>query len=564
MMADGRPLKLEKIFPLNLTARAAALVAGNPVTTRMESGVSNCFPGLEFDHRNLDRRFFPGLVFEFVPERGARLHLVDLKDPDLDPSTFANRPDQRPNPQTQANLRAALSGNAGASLAEGLWFLDSVTQSGKTISVTNIIRDGMTIWRLVRSLETGPVSVVLERRTQSQGGTIPQPRTIKLDGWRRSFTSSDSGVISDAYLPGEMTQSLCSPWMHDFRDCACTYWASNHPDIVLAEEPPGTDDPVAENTPIDWLRAERSPERTAAALPTERENRAAQMDHYQINKTWQDLSIVLAGHEISRPFNAREPDPANPFESADQLADELTRLAELEHAVTLEYLYALYSVKSPDLARGALADALTFVRHQILKIAVSEMRHLRWANQLIWELEHAQFVSRRFGPALGVAPTVPATPIPRAPSLEALTPDILQSFVDIEKPSGTLNGAYARVLATLRLPQYSGLPMEQLAARILADGTQHYSSFREIQVVLQPFSDPPSYLVPNFKKASPNDAGARKALALYKNILTDLANAYALGDMEDALLIAEARQTMFDLKAAADQLAARGLGVPYF
>jgi hypothetical protein len=51
----------QKIFPRNLTARAAVKIAGNPVTTRLESGVGNCFPGLEFDHRNLDRRFFPGL-----------------------------------------------------------------------------------------------------------------------------------------------------------------------------------------------------------------------------------------------------------------------------------------------------------------------------------------------------------------------------------------------------------------------------------------------------------------------------------------------------------------------
>ena len=54
-----------RVFPRNLTARSAIQIAGNPVTTRLESGVGNCFPGLEFDHRNLDRRFFPGLVINF-------------------------------------------------------------------------------------------------------------------------------------------------------------------------------------------------------------------------------------------------------------------------------------------------------------------------------------------------------------------------------------------------------------------------------------------------------------------------------------------------------------------
>jgi len=45
---------------------------------------------LEFDHRNLDRRFFPGLIFNYVdstnpdPQRvGAHLVSVDLHDPDL-------------------------------------------------------------------------------------------------------------------------------------------------------------------------------------------------------------------------------------------------------------------------------------------------------------------------------------------------------------------------------------------------------------------------------------------------------------------------------------------------
>src|SRR5271169_5183601 len=92
----------QKIFPRNLTARAAVTIAGNPVTTRLESGVANCFPGLEFDHRNLDRRFFPGLVFDFnsnsgsadLPRTGARLVQVDTADPDLNPGPDAT-PDRR-------------------------------------------------------------------------------------------------------------------------------------------------------------------------------------------------------------------------------------------------------------------------------------------------------------------------------------------------------------------------------------------------------------------------------------------------------------------------------------
>ena len=194
MSEKNIPLKNEKIFALNLTARAAKTVAGNPVTTRMESGVSNCFPGLEFDHRNLDRRFFPGLVFEFVSSddnlrQGARLVQVDLNDPDLDPTNFVDSPADQPDANIQSELATALFGDPGTALAEEGWFLESITQGGKTISLHQRARgrpplDGMTTWRLVRSLQPEPVKIVLVRRPKKQGDKVPTPRRMELRGWR--------------------------------------------------------------------------------------------------------------------------------------------------------------------------------------------------------------------------------------------------------------------------------------------------------------------------------------------------------------------------------------------
>jgi hypothetical protein len=323
---------------------------------------------------------------------------------------------------------------------------------------------------------------------------------------------------------------------------------------------------VTDNTPIDWLRADRWPARTAAAEDTEGQNREAEMDHYEINQRWQDLSIVLAGHEVSRIFNAREADSSKTFETPDLLAAELVNLAELEHAVALEYLYAMFSVKNPANVRDAsLRDALTFVRHEILMIAVSEMRHLRWANQLIWELEHANLTTKKWGPSLGIAQTIPAEGKPRQRALNPLDSETLQSFIDIEQPSGTLDGQYVRVVATLRQPKYSSLSLEQLAARILADGMQHYSKFREIQVILTPYlkTTPPPHLR-KITTAPINNPDAKKAITLYRTIVGDLKEAYGLGDMEDAHHIADARTKMFELNKIAEDLANKGLGVPYF
>jgi hypothetical protein len=556
---------MEKIFPLNLTAQGAGLipenpaglVQGNPVTTRLEGGVGNCVPGLEFDHRNLDGRFFPGLVFEMGDSPGVQLLRVDVNDPDLNPATFESLPADAPDPAVQTALRTALNGAQGKALGPD-WVLASITQSKKTIVVSD--QPGLRAWRLVRSLEPGPVDIVLTR----DSGT---PRKISLSGWRRKFTSTKTGVISEAFQPGELTQSLCSPWMHDFRDCACTYWASNHPDIVLAEQVPGTDpDPVWAETPINWLRSDRALARTSAAVGTEDGNRPVEMDHYEINERWQELAIVLAGHEVSNVFSARQAEAANPFKTPDLLAGKLQELCTLEHAVALEYLYAMFSVKDPTEVKGqSLKDAVAFVRHEILVIAVSEMRHLRWANQLIWEMEQKGLTTAgtKFGPSLGVAKTVPGKDGERPPALRVLDDDTLNDFIAVEQPSGTLDGAYAQVLATLRDPQYPP-PMEQLAERILADGMEHFTRFRQIQRVLQPFATgkQPAYLR-SLTVADP--AGDGKAtLALYKSILDDLASAYDLGDMEDAASIGNARTTMFALNDAAEKLAQAGKGVPYF
>ena len=53
------------------------LVAGNPISTRLESSIGNCFPGLECDLRNLERRFFPFLEMD-MPDQQIVLFKVDI------------------------------------------------------------------------------------------------------------------------------------------------------------------------------------------------------------------------------------------------------------------------------------------------------------------------------------------------------------------------------------------------------------------------------------------------------------------------------------------------------
>ncbi|QSJ15015.1 hypothetical protein JYQ62_24545 [Nostoc sp. UHCC 0702] len=586
----------EKIFPRNLTAKSDRQVVGNPATTRLESGVGNCYPGLEFDQRNLDRRFFPGLVFEFVSESdssnpdalrgGALLLNIESSDPELNPAFHAGNPELI---TAATQLRAALQGDSGNSLSTGTWYLDAVEQGGKNIPLfqldaegKKVPLDGLIVWRLVRSLEPGLVKIKLWQRQAGGEDNPPSTAELELNGWRRVFVDSQSGVIGQVYQPGELTQSLCSPWQHDFRDCACFYWASNHPDIVLGEDtlgeatlPSGASaDPDRANTPIDWLRSDRSLGGRAGALGTPQQNRPFQMDHYEISQRWQELAVVLGGKEISQIYRPPAPDDANPYKNPEVLATKLYDLAGLEHVLCLEYLYALYSLVAPEEADvniwPTLRNDLIFVSHELLLVAVSEMRHLRWVNQLLWELDHAGLTKKAYGPALEVASRIPvANGHTRPRQLRPLNRKALADFIAVEAPSGGIDGQYSRVLATLRQPQYPDT-LYQLAGRIIADGMEHFSKFREIETVLRVYQDGspangarPAYLR-NITPAPSDHPDAKEALDGYHRLLGYLQAAYEKGDMEDANNIVSARQEMINLQAIAKKLATQGFGIPFF
>jgi hypothetical protein len=425
-----------KIFPRNLTARAQFQVVGNPIVTRAEDAVANCFPGLELDIRNLDRRFFPGLVFNFVEpagdskrgtQYGAKLAYIDvLEDPDLrldlEETQYRFYEVMEITPKYAKELYAELAATgknpvtgkytAATSLATGNWYLDWIEQGGKKISTRSGKDDltGLTVWRLIRGLEPGLVSIGLKRRDKPYAKSA-----LVLHGWRRLYTDPRTGVISGAYQPGELMQGLCSPWQHDFRDCYCHYWASNRSDLVFGDLYPG--EPVLPdgeavdsllNLRLDWMRADRSRELAVEAFGIVEKNRPYQFDHFQINREWQNLSIVLNGREIDSVHLSEPDDAANPYDTPEKLAEQLRDfLAPLELTFVFEYLFARFSLRNPPEVRNEpVRDALTLAREYLLLIAISEMQRLRWANEILWELRKAGKI-KDYKPVIKLADLVP-------------------------------------------------------------------------------------------------------------------------------------------------------------
>jgi len=576
---------MSDIKPRNRTALAARpAVVGNPASSRLESGVGNCFPGLEMDVRNLEGRFFPGLLFwviteplapvpEAIPNQaGIRLKYLDYEaDPML--------PERSDEAWVQA-LLATYSGATGQAMSQGRWYLHWLEQGGKRISCyqsTGEPYDGELLWRFVRCLVPDePLKIALIQRD----APAPQP-VLELSGYRRRYTGTE-GVIDTSYPPGELTESMCNPWQHDFRDCACYYWASNHPDVVLGEgagkslpdgAPAGT---TAAVTWLDWLRRDRSPAGAVGAPASRAAARAAQLDHFEINRRWQDLAFVIGGREVGAVYTPPKPDRAHPYRTPQEMVNHLRHhLAPLEMTLAYQYLYGLFSLLDPSEAppdrwRTMPADLVT-ARQFVTLVAVGEMTHLRWTNQLLWELDRAGFypAGEHYTPVL--EPLRQPTVIEgfTLPDLRPLDLEALQAYERIERPGDALDTAYTRCVATLCDTQTYPRHLVELAVRIDTDGVNHYERFRDLRRTFMAYDNggcaPMPYLRPLRVGSREEARAALASLALLVEALRGAYSAEAAQQFSQAQLgIAASREAMDRFRTEAEALARRGIGVPFF
>src|SRR5262249_49930313 len=150
------------------------------------------------------------------------------------------------------------------------------------------------------------------------------------------------------------------------------------------------------------------------------------------------------------------------------LMQHLRYAAGVELAVIHEYLAAMYSLKLNAAGSNDLRDDIESARAELLRILYSEMIHLRKVNDIVRALHNDP---PTFRPALQVAATLRGQAI-RARRLE---PAVLDEFIEIERPSASVDGLYARILATLEADQRA---LEVEAVRgIMADGLDHFQTF---------------------------------------------------------------------------------------
>lgn len=269
----GSPLKAA-----NLTAQLHYRGTGNPIAVLPRTAISNCFPGLEFDFRNLWRRAFNGIVLiennNYVLEApdpkfqhlvGHRLVAIERKATMV--QTFGPVFPDGPNVplKTDANPN-------GVSFMEWSNSMADVLQKQGQEVICHFTAE--------KSMEEVVVDL---KKLDDKEKYIAVPLVVN------KIFDGNSAAFSDTILqPGELTQGLCAPWQNDYRECSCYYWAASRPDFVNI-----VPDENGLSTGDLWM----SKKRTGSYIPDDWEN-SRLISYQDLFENWQgELNFIIEGKD---------------------------------------------------------------------------------------------------------------------------------------------------------------------------------------------------------------------------------------------------------------------------
>lgn len=197
---------------------------GNPSNTLPSSAISNCFPGLEFDFKAFWRRAFVGIVLQEWDN-----YVVDTED-----DSFANLKRHR---LLKVDGRNILTKVMGPQIPGG----DSNLLGTHDNPNGTLAMEWSNALTFVMRRQGHTVKCHFTAEPMDSMPAIPDAKTEMLEvdlRVRRMFDADSVAPAEDLLQPGELTQGLCSPWQHDYRECACYYWPASRPDYVNVEPTP--------------------------------------------------------------------------------------------------------------------------------------------------------------------------------------------------------------------------------------------------------------------------------------------------------------------------------------
>ncbi|MEY4926913.1 MAG: hypothetical protein RI894_1349 [Bacteroidota bacterium] len=280
----GSPLKAA-----NRTAQLHYRGEGNPIAILPRTAISNCFPGLEFDFRNLWRRTFKGIVLiennnyvidatdEFQHLIHHRLVAIDGKATMVKTygPVFPNG-DNTP-------LQTADNPNGVSFMEWSNSMVEVLQKQGQTV-----------VCHFTADCSAEEVVVDL---TDLNNKDKYIAATFEVN---HIFDGNSAAFSEEILKPGELTQGLCAPWQNDYRECACYYWAASRPDYINV-----VPDGNGLSTGDIWMAKKR----TGKYIPDDRTD-SRLLSYDDLFENWQgELNFIIEGKDA---IESKELKPKNP------------------------------------------------------------------------------------------------------------------------------------------------------------------------------------------------------------------------------------------------------------
>lgn len=271
------------IEPKNLTAQLHYRGVGNPPVSHPSTAISNSFPGLEADFRNIWIHVFEGIILHEASNL-----VVGVE------STADEKIQQLVKTGIQyflvlANGHSMLGHVKGPSSHNHAVSIDTTLPLEWSNALAEIIPKA---GQFVRCKFTSE-----DHRRKPVWLKLKVRHFFDSDIDSKGKVTNQRVVISQEMAhPGELTQSLCSPWQNDYRECGCFYWAASRPDFVNVE--PGKDGKSEGN---NWMQKDRTNfglKKYVSDSDDERSKKPVLINYQDLFTAWEEnLRFIIGGKD---------------------------------------------------------------------------------------------------------------------------------------------------------------------------------------------------------------------------------------------------------------------------
>lgn len=264
---------------------------GNPPSAHPSSAISNSYPGLEMDFRNIWKKLFVGI------ELHESSNVVVAVDGDAPPEVrdlVNNYVLQTVNGRrVYATVTGpSFKGGPSGPLQDTIYGDDGTAKSATmALEWSNALADVVQL--AGREIKCG------FRKFNDRGvESVPQRFVnLRVRSFYAEHPTEAGGVVRqpviarDIAVPGQLSQSLCSPWQNDYRECSCFYWAASRPDFVNVEaRPDGT------SAGHNWMQKNRTPH-TPKVYVIDDWIDSRTYTHDDLFARWEELRFIFGGRD---------------------------------------------------------------------------------------------------------------------------------------------------------------------------------------------------------------------------------------------------------------------------